>query len=100
MLKQLKEKLAILESKVEQYEEDSDGISEIDFRCQLEDEIGFLEEEFSDLEDSEIPEGLNPHFQNIKNRINKIKEEYGVITSIDIEDELDRMFPDRDDDDE
>jgi uncharacterized protein YwqG len=100
MLKQLKEKLAIIESKVEQYEEDSKGISEIDFRCQLEDEIGILEEEFSDLEDSEFEVGLNPHFQNIKKRINKIKEEYGVVTSIDIEDELDQMFPNHGDDDE
>lgn len=100
MLKQLKEKLAILESKVEQYEEDSEGLSEIDFRCELEEEIGIIEEMCSDLEDSEIPLGLNPHFQNIKNRIYKIKDEYGVITSIDIEDEMDRMFPNRDDDDE
>lgn len=99
MLKQLKEKLAILESKVAQYEEDSEGLSELDFELQLEEEIGILEEMCTDLEDSEFAVGLNPHFQKIKNRINKIKDEYGVVTSIDIEDEIGRILPERDDED-
>ncbi len=100
MLKQLKEKLAILESNVAQYEEDSEGLSELDFELQLEEDIGILEEMCTDLEDSEFAVGLNPHFQNIKKWINKIKEEYGVVTSIDIEEEMEIMFPNQGDDDE
>jgi len=100
MLKQLKEKLAILESKVAQYEEDSEGLSEIDFRCQLEEEIGILEEEFVDLQESGFSEDYDPQFINIKKRINKIKDEYNIVTSIDIDEELNIMFPNQGDDDE